>query len=225
VRDPAAAVAIGDFGAARVAVAWAGAPAAETLALRDGRLEPVGSLPAAPLCAGASGAVFGRFVPGTGVLADALAARPEDARDRADRTLYAVACAPGGGPFSFGAGGPDQRATLLGPDRARAADAGALPPVGAGVALADLDGDGVAELVASAPVAAPPDRVSVLTARGGTAPLVVADGIAGLVLAGAGGDLTGDGVDDALLAAVSRDADGTERTTLLLVTSDAGGQP
>jgi hypothetical protein len=227
VRDPAAAVAVGDFGAARIAVAWAGAPAGETFAVRGGRLEPVARLAAAPLCAGGAGTVFGRFASGTGVLTDALAPRPEDARDRSDRALYAVACAPGGGPVAFAMVGTDLRASLLGPDRKRAAEgAPALPPVGAGVALADLDGDGVAEVVASAPVTAPPDRVSVLAARAGAAaPLLVFEPIAGLVVAGAGGDLTGDGIDDALLASVAREADGSERTVLLLVTSDPGGAP
>jgi FG-GAP repeat protein len=221
---------VGDFGAGRVAVAWAGG-APEVLALRDGALELAGALAAVPLCAGESGAVFGAYAPGTGVLVDALSRAPGTAPPRRSaRLLYGVAAAPRGGPVSFAALGTDLRLELLGPELQPAEPstssptAPALPAVGTGFALADLDGDGVAEIVASAPTAAPPDRVRVLAARPGAAPLLETGPVEGAILAGAGGDLTGDGLDDAVLAAIVRSAGGVA-TELLLVTSDPREAP
>lgn len=247
VRDPAATIAIGAFGPGRIGVAYAGG-SPEVLALRDGALERTAALGAAPLCAGEAGPVFGAFAPATGVLLDALALSAEAIpRARSGRLLYSLAAAPRGGPVAFAALGTDLRLELLDaelqpanvsastPDRtaahpergdaASAAERGrgttptALPSVGTGFALADLDGDGLAEVVASAPVVAPPDRVRVLAARPGAAPLLESGPIDGLILAGAGGDLTGDGVDDAVLATLVKGAEGLA-TELLLVTAD-----
>jgi hypothetical protein len=224
VRDAAAAIAIGDFGAGRVAVAYAGG-ATEVLALRDGTLEPAASLAGAPLCAGEPGAVFGAFAPGTGVFEDALARSPDAVPPaRSPRYLYGVAAAPHGGPVAFAALGTDLRLELLGEDLrpAALATSRALPPhtsIGSGFALADLDGDGIAEVVASAPVAGPPDRVRVLAADAGAGPIFESGPIEGTILAGAGGDLTGDGVDDAVLAAIASGPRGVS-TELLLVTTD-----
>ncbi|WP_242361748.1 VCBS repeat-containing protein [Anaeromyxobacter sp. SG17] len=232
VRDPAATIAVGDFGAGRVAVAWAGG-APEVLALRDGALERAGALAAAPLCAGEKGAVFGAYAPGTGVLVDALSRAPGTVPPRRSaRLLYGVAAAPRGGPVSFAALGTDLRLELLGPELQPAelapstssSTAPVLPSVGTGFALADLDGDGVAEIVASAPTPAPPDRVRVLAARPGAAPLLESGPVEGALLAGAGGDLTGDGLDDAVLAAIVRGPGGVA-TELLLVTSDPREAP
>ena len=94
----------------------------------------------------------------------------------------------------------DLRLELLGSDLSPAA-----PPVagvGVGFALADLDGDGAAELVASAPSASGEDRVRVLTPPGRAAAGLRVRPLAGAILAAAGGDLTGDGVDDAVLALI-----------------------
>ncbi len=93
---------------------------------------------------------------------------------------------------------------------------------GSGFALADLDGDGTAELVASSPDPAGPERLRVLAPLAEAPLLLVSPPIPGAVLAGAGGDLTGDGVDDAVLAAV---VPGAAATELLLVTSDPREAP
>jgi hypothetical protein len=225
VREPAAVVAIGDYGRGRVAVQHAGAPAGEVLAVRDGRLEVVGALVAAPLCAGDAGSLFGAYAPGTGALLDVLSPRADpDARPRSPRLLYRVAAAPRGGPIAFAALGQDLRLELLDPGLAPAGPS--LEGVGAGLALADLDGDGTAEVIASAPAPAPrqsatrADRIRILAPRA-AAPLLLESGpIEGAILAGAAGDLTGDGLDDAVLAAVVATPDGGAATDLYLVTAD-----
>ncbi|ABS27590.1 FG-GAP repeat protein [Anaeromyxobacter sp. Fw109-5] len=246
MRDPAATIAIGAFGPGRIGVAYAGG-SPEVLALHDGALERTAALGAAPLCAGEAGPVFGAFAPATGVLLDALALSAGSLpRARSARLLYSLAAAPRGGPVAFAALGTDLRLELLGADL-QPADVSAAPPgrtdahdrggaasaaergrgstptalasIGTGFALADLDGDGLAEVVASAPVVVPPDRVRVLPARPGAAPLLESSPIDGLILAGAGGDLTGDGVDDAVLATLVKGAEGLA-TELLLVTAD-----
>jgi hypothetical protein len=230
VRAPAATIAIGDFGGGRVAVAYAGAPAAEVLAVRGGALEPAGTLEAAPLSAGGAGPVFGRWAPGTSVLADAVAARPDpDAPARSERTLYAVAAAPQGGPIAYAALGTDLRLELLGPElrvlspSPSAASAGPPPRTGSAFALADLEGDGTAELVASLPArGGGEDAVRVHRLGAGTAggaPLLDVP-LEGTVTAIAGGDLTGDGVDDAVCAVLVGGGAAPLATRLLLVTGD-----
>jgi hypothetical protein len=223
VRDPAAALAVGDFGGGRIALQRAGAAAGEVLALRGDRLELVGLVDGAPLCAGEAGALFGAFAPGTGVLEDLLAARiGPGTPPRSARRLYGVAAAPRGGPLAYAALGTDLRLELLGPDLAPVpsrAPAGALA-TGSGFALADLDGDGTAELVASAATPGAPDRLRILAPLAPSPLLLEAGPIEGTILAGAGGDLTGDGLDDAVLAAIAPAADGTLATTLLLVSAD-----
>jgi hypothetical protein len=219
VRDPAAAIAIGDFGGGRLAVQWAGAPRAEVLARRGDRLEVVATLPAAPLCATEQARVFGQFVPGTGLLADVLSTEVDPSeRPASDRTLYGVAAAPRGGKWSFAVLGTDLELQLLGPSLAPTGKS--VSGAGAGSVLADLDGDGTAEVVTSVPAVGPQDRVRIV-APGTERPLLFeSDPLDGAILAGAAGDLTGDGADDALLALVGKAADGATVTDLLLVTSD-----
>jgi hypothetical protein len=225
VRDPAATLAVGDFGGGRIALRRAGAARGEVLALHEGRLEPAGALDAAPLCAGEAGALFGAFAAGTGVLEDRLAPRVDpEARPRSERRLYGVAAAPRGGRIAFAALGTDLRLELLGPDLSPAAPSGALA-TGSGFALADLDGDGTAELVASSPTPGEPDRLRVLAPLARAPLLFESPPVAGAVLAGAGGDVTGDGLDDAVLAAVAPGPGGRPETTLLLVTADAREVP
>ena len=220
VRDPAAALAVGDFGGGRVAVLRAGAPRAEVLALRGGRLEPAGALDAAPLCAGEGGRLFGAFAPGTGVFRDLLSPLVDPgAPARSERTLYGVAAAPRAGPIAFAVLGTDLRLELLGPDLRPVAPTAALA-TGSGFALADLDADGTAELVASSPDPSAAERVRVLAPLARAPLLLESAPVAGAILAGAGGDLTGDGVDDAVLGAVSAGPGGEAVTDLILVTSD-----
>lgn len=219
VRDPAATLAVGDFGGGRIAISRAGAAGAEVLALRGGRLEVAGTLDAAPLCAGEAGRLFGAFAPGTSVFRDLLSPLVDPgATPRSERTLYGVAAAPRAGPIAFAALGTDLRLELLGPDlRPLRIDASVT---GSGFALADLDGDGTAELVASSADPAGPERIRVFAPLAKAPLLLESPPLAGAILAGAGGDLTGDGVDDAVLGAVSTGPGGEATTDLLLVTSD-----
>jgi hypothetical protein len=220
VRDPAAVVALGDFGGGRLAVQLAGAPRGEVLARHGDRLDVVATLPAAPVCASEAGPLFGAFLPGEGLLADQLTPVIDpDARPRSDRQLFAVSAAPRGGPIAYAALDADLRLELLGPELRPVAPA--LAGVGVGFALADLDGDGTPEVVASSPSDAPQDRIRIIAPLMARPLLLESDPIAGAIQAGAGGDVTGDGVDDAVLAAVRRGPDGAWVTDLLLVTADA----
>jgi hypothetical protein len=219
VRDPAAALAIGDFGGARLAVEWAGAPRAEVLARRGDRLEVVATLPAAPLCASEQARLFGQFAPGTGLFLDQLTPEVDpSAHPRSDRMLYGVAAAARGGKYAFAALGTDLKLELLGTDLQPAG--AALAGAGVGFALADLDGDGAAEVVTSAPGTSGQDQLRVIEPGAERPLLFESDPLRGALLAGAAGDLTGDGVDDAVLALVVLGPDGDLATDLLLVTSD-----
>ncbi|HSN92274.1 MAG TPA: VCBS repeat-containing protein [Anaeromyxobacteraceae bacterium] len=214
VRDPAATAAVGDFGGGRLAWAVAGAPRAEVASLRGGRLEIVASLPAAPLCAGGAGALFGAFAPGTGVLRDVLSPHADPREPpRSERLLFAVTAAPAAGPVAFAALGTDHVLAVMAPDLSPVGPP--IPGVGAGFALADLDGDGAPEVVASAAEADLPDRIRVLVPRASTSLVFESAPVEGAILAGAAADLTGDGIDDAILAAVREGS-----TELLLVTAD-----
>ena len=215
VRDPFATVAIGDFGGGRIALRRAGAARGEVLSLRGDRLVPAGELDAAPLCAGEAGRLFGELEPGTGVLVDRLSAWAEPGAPRSRRSLYGAACAPRGGPISHAVLGTDLRLELLGPDL-RPVAVPAPITTGCGFALADLDGDGTAEVVASSADPAASERLRVLAPLSDR-PLLLEAPVEGVLLAGAAGDLTGDGVDDAVLAAVGPAGAWTD---LLLVTSD-----
>jgi hypothetical protein len=218
VRALAATAAVGDLGAGRLGWAIAGAPRGEIALRRGGVLEIVAAPSAAPLCAGEGAALFGAFAPGKGVLLDALSrAADPPAAPRSPRELFGVAAAPHGGPIAFAALATDQRLELLGPDLSRAAPP--LDRVGAGFALADLDGDGAAEVVASAAEPGAPDRIRVVAPLASTPLVFESSPVEGALLAGAAADLTGDGIDDALLAAVAGGPDGGA-TDLLLVTAD-----
>lgn len=221
VRDPAATVAVGDFGGGRIALRRAGAARGEVLALGPGRLELAAHLDAAPLCAGEAGRLFGAFEPGTGVLRDRLSRLVDEGPARSTRGLYGAACAPRGGPVAHAVLGTDLRLELLGADLAPVAPAAALA-TGCGFALADLDGDGTAELVASSADPALPEAVRVVAALSGRSLPVAGVAPPGPLLAGGAGDLTGDGLDDAVLAAV---IEGGAASELLLVTADPREAP
>jgi len=182
---------------------------------------PVGTLPMVPLAAGERGALFGAFVPGKAVLADVLSPSPDPSIPfRSEREFVAFASAPRPGHVAHAWVSGDGVVTVLDPGLKPVGEP--LEGVGSGFALADVDGDGEPELIASAPEAGATDRVRVLRWPPGPGPeappLVVLESPAlpGSILSGAAADLTGDGVDDAVLAAVLPDG-GSE---LWLVTSD-----
>lgn len=230
VRLAAATAVIGPLGGGRLGVAVAGAAGGEVLVRHGGRLDLAATLPLAPLAAGGGGLLFGAFAPGKGALQDLLVTSADPAAaPRSGRDLAAAAAAPGGGAVAFAVLSPGGGLSLL--DGALTAR-GQVAGVGAGFALGDLDGDGQAELVASRATPAPPDALRLLVLDGVGAgppawqagppawesgPLPVA------FTAGAAADLTGDGLDDALLAAEMPGPDGLPVTELWLVTLDARG--
>ncbi len=203
VRHPAATVAIGDFPGGRVALQLAGGGPGEVLSFRDGVMRPAATLAAAPLAAVGRQRVFGTFLPARATFADVLAGSPElGAQPRSSgRELVAFAAAPHPGRIAFAALYADGALQPLG---AGLTTAGApLAGVGAGFALADLDGDGEPELVASSAEPGPSDRLRVFRLAPGGAELVFeSKPVAGSILGGAAADLTGDGRDDAVLASV-----------------------
>jgi hypothetical protein len=91
--------------------------------------------------------------------------------------------------------------------------------VGAGFALADLDGDGEPEMVASSAVPGPRDHVRVLRHGAQVAAVFESADVEGALLAGAAADVTGDGLDDAILAAALPGGG----TRLWLLSTDARG--
>jgi hypothetical protein len=218
VRDLAAVAAVGDFGGGRIAYAVAGRPEGEILAGEGDHLEPVASIPAAPLAAGGAGALFGAFEPGRGTLQDLLSPLVDpEARPRSGRALFAVAAAPRPGRVAFAALETDFSLRLLGADLEPAGRA--VPGVGVGFALADLDGDGEPELVASRPSPGPSDQLRVVRPGAPERVLFTTPELMGSVVAAAAADVTGDGIDDVVVAA-AQPAGGTR---LWLLTADAQG--
>jgi hypothetical protein len=205
-RHAAATVAVGALGPGRIAVRVAGAPEGLLFRLSDRELTAVASLPLAPLAAGESGALFGAFVPGKAVLADLAVPFPDPAARPASPLEHAAfASAPRAGRVAHAWVSGDGVLTPLGP---RLGLAGApVDGVGAGAALADLDGDGEPEIVSSLPEAGADDRIRVRRWSAAAGPdepptvLLESPRLAGSIRAGAAGDLTGDGLDDAVLAA------------------------
>lgn len=232
-REPAATAAVGDFGGGRIAYRLASAAAGEVLSVPGApapstpvRLTVVSSLPAAPLCAGEAGPLFGAFVPGRTVLADRFDSRADPAaRPRSPREYLAVAAAPRPGRVAYAALGSDYALTLLGPQLEPVGQP--VPGVGAGFALADLEGNGDPELVASSAEPGWQDRVRALRLQEPLPEVIFESApIAGSILAGATADLTGDGLDDVILAALlPGDAPGAPVTQLYLVTGDRRNAP
>jgi hypothetical protein len=215
LREPAAALAAGDFGGGRIAWQPAGAAEAEVLSVEGGRLEAVARLPAAPLAAGGGGTLFGAFAPGLPAFQDRIATGVEAGdQPRSARLLLGAAAAPHPGRAAFALLRDDDAAEIL--DASLALARPAVEGVGAGFALADLNGDGEPELVASSAEPGPGDRVRVLRLFPATETVFQSQAVPGAILAAAAGDLTGDGVDDAVLAAVQPGGE----TRLWLLTSD-----
>jgi hypothetical protein len=222
VRDAAAVVCIGDFAGGRIAYAVAGRPDGEILSAARGELAHAGSLssaaaPAAvPIASGGAGALFGAFVPGRGVLADVLSASPvASAPPAGARELFGAAAAPRPGRAAYAVLATDYTLRVLGPNLAPVLPE--IRAVGAGFALADLDGDGEPELVASSARPGPSDGARVL--RLGAPPSVIFESseVEGAFVAGAAADVTGDGLDDAILAAALPGGG----TRLWILTADA----
>lgn len=219
LRRPAAAAVVAPLGGGPIGVALAGAGGGEVLARRGARLERVAPLPMAPLAAGGAGVLFGAFAPGKAALQDLLSLGVDPAaRPRAEGDLVAAAAAPRGSTPAFAVLHPGGRLELL--DGALG-PAGQVTGVGAGFALCDLDGDGGSEVVASAsgpsapgepdririlrpgaqPPLAPGERAGERWAPAELVPRWTSPPLEGAVLAAAAFDLTGDGLDDAILAA------------------------
>jgi len=224
VRDPAAVAAIGDLRGGRIGYAVAGRAESEFLSASGDRLERVASIPSGglaavvPLAAGGAGPLFGAFLPGRGTLADILSRSPDpQGHPRSGRELFGVAAATRPGRVAYAALGTDFTLRLLGPSlEAVFPD---IPAVGVGFALADLDGDGEPEIVASSATPGPSDRVRVLRPGDRSQVIFESPPVEGMIIAGAGADLTGDGIEDAILAAAL--PSGTTR--LWLLTWDAHG--
>jgi len=216
LRRAAAALAVGDYGGGRVAWQLAGSASAEVLDGQGASLRPVASLAAAPIASGGAGALYGTFAPGLPLLLDRLSPGAEPAALlRSGRLLQGAAAAPRPGRAAFAVLRADGVAELL---TANLEGVGApVEAVGAGFALADVDGDGEPELVASSTAVGESDRVRLV--RPGSRPEVVYQSppVPGAILAAAAGDLTGDGLDDAVLAAEQPDGE----TRIWLLTSDA----
>ena len=220
LREPAAALAVGDFGGGRIAWQPAGAPEAEVLSSEGGRLEPVARLRAAPLAAGGAGSLFGSFAPGLPAFRDGVSASADSAAPpRSARRLLGAAAAPQPGRAAFALLRDDDRAEILGASLAPAAPA--VEAVGAGFALADLGGEGEAELVASSAEPGESDRVRVLRLFPAAEPVWQSQPVPGAIRAAAAGDVTGDGLDDAVLAAVQPSGE----TRLWLLTEDPREAP
>lgn len=214
VRDPAAVAA---WIAGRIGYAVAGRSDAELLSAVGDRLERISGLPLAPLASGGAGALFGRFARGRGVLEDLLSATSDpEARPRSGRQLFGAAAAPRAGRAAFAVLDASFELQLLG---AGLEPLGAtLAGVGAAFALADLQGNGEADVVASSAEPGALDRVRVLRGRSA---VFTSGPVEGALLAAAAADVTGDGLDDVVLAAAS--ASGPTR--LWLLSADARRSP
>jgi hypothetical protein len=206
VRDASAVVAIGDFAGGRIAYALAGRAEGEVLSAANDELAHAAWLPlpptsaTAPIASGGAGTLFGAFVPGRGVLADVVSAVADPgARLATARELFAAAAAPRPGRVAYAVLGTDYSLRLLGPTLEHVLPE--VAAVGVGFALADLDGDGEPELVASAARPGTSDRARVLRLYSQVVTTFESSDVEGSFVAGAAADLTGDGLDDAILAA------------------------
>ncbi len=201
-REASGAIAIGPFGAepnrVRIAFLWYGQARGGVLELDRGELRLIQPLDAAPVGAGAQGVVVGAPQPGRSALAPEI--RVASGKSTAlSLAPVAVAVNPRAGAPALLAISAEGSAVALGEDFLPLDLA--LPPLGAGLALGDFDGDGVSELAASGLVLAD-DRIRILRLDGKSgAPLFESEPLPGAVNAGAAGDLNGDGRDEAVLGA------------------------
>jgi len=160
----------------------------------------VARIGSAPLAAGGAGSLFGAFAPGLPLFLDRIGTWTEAGPPRSPRLLQGAAAAPRPGRAAFAVLRDDDSAEIL-----DASLRSARPPVaavGAGFALADLEGAGEPALVASSAEAGPDDRVRVLRLFPELETVYQSHPVPGSILAAAAGDLTGDGIDDVVLAAL-----------------------
>ena len=204
VRDLSAFLTVEGPGMDRLGCAVAGRPGLLALSLQQDRLAlgeaPAASAGALPLASGGAGRLLGLLDPRRGTILRLALDAPGGPTRRPERPLVTVAAAPHPGRTAFAALRDDGVLELLTSQLTAASPP--LSGVGAGFALADLDGDGEPEVVASSAFPGPDDVVRVLR-TGSPATLTLESSLpVGSALAGAAGDVTGDGLDDALLAAV-----------------------
>lgn len=169
-----------------------------SLRLRDGALAPAAPPPADPvLAAGGGGALVAPWRPGTNAFGPEFTVGN---REMVASGPFLAAAASAGGAVAFALTLDDGRLVLLDSDLAPTAPP--VPGVGAAVALADLDGDGLPEPVVSSPALRLPDRLRVLATAPGAEPAVRFESgdLPVLLLVGAAGDLDGDGRDEAYFA-------------------------
>ena len=187
----------------------------ETLTF-DGRgLRSLGETDTVPVCAGSGGVLVGGVVAGKGLI-EHVAHANSPGHFLPEPVVAVAASLRPASNASFLAMLPDGSGQLLGTDLTPLG--AAIPSVGVGSVLADLDGDGQAELIATIGAPTTDDHIRAFRIGHGTlTPLEVGgDAVAGEVLAGATGDFDATGREVAVLAAVS-----IEGTTLYRV----GGEP
>ncbi len=174
----------------------------ELLRLEDGELKPVQSLDAPALAAGAAGVLSGSALAGRNLFAPEVRLSSGKGASLPFSPVSVVASPRGGGP-AFLAVAPDGQASLLSEELKPLETA--LPPLGAGAAMGDFDGGGAAQLLTSGRVRAD-DRARLWRADGlAGGPLFESEPIPGGFVAGAAGDLDGEGRDEAVLAAWNPD--------------------
>jgi hypothetical protein len=174
----------------------------ELLRLEGGELAPVQALDAPALAAGAAGAISGSAIPGRNLFAPEVRLASGKEATLPFAPVSVAASSRSGGP-AFLAIGPDGAARLLS-EELEPLEA-ALPPLGAGAAMGDFDGGGVTQLVTTGRVRAE-DRARLWRADGWSeGPLFESEPVPGGFVAGAAGDLDGQGRDEAVLVAWSPD--------------------
>jgi hypothetical protein len=177
---------------------------AESLTYDEHSLRRVGESETVPVCSGLGGVLAGIPVAGEGLVDHVAHASTAPARFLSEPVLAVAPNAKTAAGPAFLALLPDGSAKLF---TAELNPIGvAIPNVGAGSALADLGGDGQLELVATQGSPVTEDRVRVYRIGGTLMPVDLAgDVLQGEVLAGAAGDLDGDGREEVVLAAENGD--------------------
>jgi hypothetical protein len=174
----------------------------ELLRLEGGELTPVQALDAPALAAGAAGAISGAALPGRNLFAPEVRLASGKGATLPFAPISVAASSRSAGP-AFLAIATDGAALLLS-EELEPLEA-ALPPLGAGAAMGDFDGGGVAELVTTGRVRAE-DRARLWRADDWSeGPLFESEPVPGGFVAGAAGDLDGQGRDEAVLVAWNPD--------------------